>query len=235
MVETFAVPTQAVWRDELWDTILDIAALAGEHSWALVGNQAVTAHALAAERGALAAPLTRDHSGHIVTTEAELADLELSMRYLGFTLQKGSTAVSRFHRRDADAGSAEQHPQCWTITAGGSVSSITQAFARRVPYRVTKGARSVSVPVPDLLSAVVFEASRFAHDSDDPFSHARAAAFLVALMDDPAAEGARMSILDRCTLRALDASIGFASHHAWAVPTTGATAFERWTALLRIA
>ena len=107
-----------------------------------------------------------------------------------------------------------------------------QALARRVPYLATKGMRAPRVPVPDLLSTVIYEASQFAMNTSDPFAHARDAAFLVSLIDDPEHERGRLTPMDRRALRVLDAAVGDREHHVWSALPPERDAFTRWRLLL---
>ncbi len=232
----FAVPPFAVWHDELWDTILDLSALLEEGSWVLVGGQAVVAHALARDvdpvRGVI------DPVGRLLTTEAAYPTVLRSLRYLGFEaegVQPPMTAQFRY-RREAESIRPRDRPQVWTVQVVGVTAAHggAQALSRRTSHQVTKGLRAPLVPVSDLLSTILYEARQFAVDTADPFIHARDAAFLVSLIDDPVAEARRLTPADRRALRVLDAAVGGSEHHVWSRVPSGRDAFQRWTSLLEI-
>ena len=231
----FAVPDLAQWHEELWDTILDLSHLLQKENWALVGGQAVVAHGLAHD--VVAPRLTRqfDGTGCFVTSADSMHTVTRSMRDLGFSVEKpnGSPSLYRF-ARDADQTSADTSAQVWTAHVVGVTEHLggDQALARRVPYQVTKGLRSPWVPVPDLISTIVYEAAQFSSDTAEPFAHARDTAFLVSLISDPDRERARLTPADRRALRSLDAAVGERSHHVWAQLPFDREAFTKWRLLL---
>lgn len=233
----FAVPALDVWHDELWDTILDLSALLDDGSWVLVGGQAVVAHTLA-HRDATRAPRDSDMVGRIVTIGSSLPKVTRSLSYLGFEPDGAQPPVGTLfrYRRDADAPASGQRPQLWTVHVVGltELHGGDQALARRVPYQASKGHRAPWVPVPDLLSSVVYEASQFAMDTTDPFAHARDAAFLASLLEDPVHERGRLTPTDRRALRVLDAAVGAREHHVWATLPAERDAFTRWRLLLAV-
>ncbi len=228
----FAVPPFSLWHDELWDTILDLSALLDEGSWALIGGQAVVAHALALDDET---DLLRDVDplGGIVTTVDSLPNLERSFRYLGFGGIPSTGPGFRF-RRDAEGPAPDQLPQTWAVHVIGVTEwdGADQAYARRLPFQATKGLRAPWVPVPDLLATIVYEAARFCADLEQPFLHARQAAYLVSMLHDPVGEGARLTPGDRRALRSLDAAVGRPDHHVWQELPTHRDAFARWRSLL---
>lgn len=234
----FAVPAFTLWHDELWDTILDLSILLDDGTWVLVGGQAVIANALVHDR--TGARMTRDPDpiGRLVTVSSALPKVKLSFAYLGFELEARSSSpgsVLRF-RRSPDAAGSDLGPQEWTVHVVGvtELPGGDQALARRVYYHVSKGPRAPSVPVPDLMSTLVYEASQFAVDMADPFVHARDAAFLVSLLDDPIHERGRLTPVDRRALRVLDAAVGDRSHHVWETIPVERDAFARWRLLLAV-
>ena len=234
----FAVPSLALWHEELWDTILDLSALLDAGSWVLVGGQAVVAHALAHETDESRTPRDIDPIGRLVTTATALPTVLTTLRHLGFDpegSQPPRAGLFRY-RREAEGNDACDLPQTWTIHAVGVTSwhGGDQALARRVPHQATKGLRAPWVPVPDLLSTIVYEASQFATDTIDPFVHARHTAFLVSLIDDPAGERSRLTPTDRRALRVLDAAVGERGHHVWAELPSDRDTFTRWRLLLAL-
>ena len=232
----FAVPPFALWHDELWDTILDLSALLDEGSWVLVGGQAVLAHALARDIDSRRRVI--DPVGRLVTTGSALANVIRSFTYLGFEadgVQPPLAAQFRY-RREPEGSSPQDRSQTWTLNVVGVTAADggAQALARLSTHQATKGLRAPLVPVPDLLSTIVYEACQFAVDTVDPFVHARDAAFLVSLIDDPVAEARRLTPADRRALRVLDAAVGGPGHHIWSRVSSERDAFRRWTSLLEV-
>ncbi len=237
MTIAFALPALEVWHDELWDTILDLSVLLDDGSWVLVGGQVVVAHALA-HRDDNRVPRDSDSVGRIVTIASSLQKVTRSLRYLGFETDGAQPPVGSLfrYRRDPDSAGSGRQPQLWTVHVVGltELHGGDQALARRVPYLASKGLRSPRVPVPDLLATVIYEASQFAMDTSDPFAHARDAAFLVSLIDDPDHERGRLTPTDRRALRVLDAAVGEGEHHVWSALPPGRDAFARWRRLLAV-
>ena len=233
----FAVPVFATWHEELWNTILDLSVLLENESWALVGGQTVIAHGLAHDIAAPRVTRESDGDGRLVTTADSMTAVTRSMRDLGFSLENPSV-TSPLYRfvRDADEVSADTHTQVWTVHVVGATQHFggDQALARRVPYQVTKGLRAPWVPVPDLMSTIVYEAAQFGCDTTEPFAHARDAAFLVSLISDPEQERARLTPKDRRALASLDAAVGVRSHHVWAQLPFDRDAFTKWRLLLTV-
>ena len=230
----FAVPTFAVWCDELWDTILDLSALLPVGSWVLIGGQAVTAHSLA--QAAAAGPgRDVDAVGRIVVTEASMPMVRHTFRDLGFTTANAAPTSDLRFSRDADDSGSSALPQVWTVHVAGSTSLLgaDRALENREPYQVTKGLRAPCVPVPTLAATIVYEAARFARETETPFRHARDAAFLTSRLDDPRDARERMSGTDRYTLSALDAAVGNPDHHVWTRLADPYSAHARWRALTR--
>lgn len=228
----FAVPTFGLWRDELWDTILDLSALLPVGSWVLVGGQAVMAHSLAQD----ASPghsRDADTVGHIVVTEASMPTVRHTFRDLGFTTANTAPTSDLRYSRAADEIGSSASPQLWTVHVTGStrLHGADSALANREPYQVTKGLRAPCVPVPTLAAMIVYEAARFAHDTATPFVHARDAAFLASILDDPRDARERMSGTDRHTLQVLDAAVGDPEHHVWTRLADPYSAHARWRAL----
>lgn len=234
----FAVPPFALWHDELWDTILDLSALLDDGTWALAGGQAVVAHALASDDDDTDLLRDVDPIGRLITTADALPTVERSFRNLGFeSVGPSNPVVPRFSfRRDAEGLAPEDLPQSWMVHVIGitELEGADQAYARRLPYQATKGLRAPWVPVPDLLSTIVYEAAQFCADVEQPFMHARQAAYLVSLLSHPVGERARLTPSDRRALRSLDAAVGTRDHHVWDELPAHRDAFTRWRLLLSV-
>lgn len=237
MSRTFAVPMFATWHEDLWDTILDLSALLENESWALVGGQTVIAHGLAHDVVAPRLSREADGTGRIVTAADSANAVTRAMRDLGFSIEppSGPSPLYRF-TRVPDGHSEDARTQVWTAHVIGHSMHLggDQALARRIPYQVTKGLRAPWVPVPDLLASIIYEASQFGADTTEPFVHARDAAFLVSLINDPMRERSRLTPNDRRALRSLDAAVGDRSHHVWAPLSSDRDAYTKWRLLLAV-
>lgn len=231
MTVAFAVPPFTRWRDELWDTILDLSILLDEGSWVLVGSQAVVAHALA--NGGDGSELSHDPDplGRLVTTASALTSLRRSFTDLGFE-PDGPQPVAHQYRFRREADGADGEPSAWAVHVIGvtTLQGGDQALARRVRYQARKGLRAPWVPVPDLLSTVVYEASQYAVDRSDSLVHARNAVYLVSLMEKPAIERERLTMSDRRALQILDGAIGEREHALWNSFPAEHNPFAQWRA-----
>lgn len=229
----FAVQTLTTAQDELWDSILDLSALLDEGSWVLAGDQAVLAHSLATGVLAPERAATGELLGRLVTTNSAINATKRNLGYLGFEPEADQHPVLRFTR---PADGAELRAQTWEVHVVGRThhDGGDQALARRIPYQASKGMRTTMVPVPDMLSSLVYEAARFCSDTVSPFTHARDAAHLVSILDDPIAQRTRLTPADRRYLRALDAAVGHAQHSIWAALPAERDAYTRWRLLLAV-
>ncbi len=98
---------------------------------------------------------------------------------------------------------------------------------------MTKGERTVDVPVPSPLGALMLKAAAYRADSRDRERHAYDAAFLVSLITDSLEVRASFKGSDRKRLRALDEVFADRGHDAWRVLGDQAEdAFARWRLLL---
>ena len=80
---------------------------------------------------------------------------------------------------------------------------------------VVKGDRTVVVPVPDLLGALVLKAAAWTVDGRDRGRHSGDAAFLTSLITDPLAERERFARSDRKRLLRLDSVLGDPDADEW--------------------
>ena len=235
---TFAVPESALWRDELWDTVLDLSGLLDDDSWVLVGFQAVTAHALARGVDEVAVSSRDETPGRLVTSLAGMPGVMRALTYLGFEAEGlHQLHLSQFrYTRGAEGAARENRAQSWVVHVAGAADETggDQALDRREPYLVSKGMRAPLVPVPSLLASIVYEAAQFGTNTTAPFVHARDTAFLVSLLEDPAAARAALTAADLRTLRSLDAAVGHPSHSVWRRLPAGRDAFGRWKLLLAV-
>jgi len=230
----FAVPVSVAERDEHWDTILDLSAMLDDGSWVLVGGDAVTAHVLAHDSDPELVCHTADRAGRLVTTADAMPAAVLALRDLGFVPVNARDAPEfRFSRPAEDRRSAHE---TWTVHVCGvtALRGGDQALRRRVPRRASRGARTPDVPVPGLVGALVYEAAQFARNTTEPFVHARNAALLASLIDNPVAVREELTPGDRRLLRSLDAAAGLRAHHIWGRLPLERDAFTRWKLLLAV-
>lgn len=221
-------------RDEHWDTILDLSAMLDDRSWVLVGGDAVTAHVLAHGADPDLVCHTADLAGRLVTTAGAMPAAVLALRDLGFAAVDARGASEfRFSRPAERVGSP---PETWTVHVCGvtALRGGDQALQRLVPRTASRGARTRDVPVPGLLGALVYEAAQFARSTTEPFVHARNAALLASLLDNPVSMRDELTPADRRLLRCLDAAVGLRSHHIWGRLPRDRDAFTRWKLLLAL-
>ena len=230
----FAVPASAVWRDELWDTILDLSALLETGSWVLVGGHAVMAHALAHDGDCELVSHTARPLGRLVTTASAMPMVIRCLRELGFTLEDTSIATEFRFSRPSERESLSDVPQQWVVDVTGvtSLNGGDQALERCEPRGASKGLRAPSVPLPSLLASIVYEAAQFGSSTTEPFVHARNAALLASLVPNPISARQDITPADRRILRVLDAAVGLRQHSVWSRLPIEPDAFIRWKLLL---
>jgi hypothetical protein len=218
------LPVLAGPLDTLWDLIVDLAEQLPPTGWVLVGGQMTMLHGLLAGRVATRASQDVDVLADLLTDDAGLARCVRVVRELDLEPQRDSDGrVYRFVRAADNVRAdllAPDHtpPRRRLRTVGGDTIRIeggTQALQRAMSVRVIKGARSVVVPVPDLLGALVLKAAAWAADSRDRERHSGDAAFLVSLMPDPLAERSRFAGSDRKRLQRLDRVLGDPDATEW--------------------
>lgn len=234
MSSIFAVPPLSESLDEVWDTILDLASLLDDGTWVLVGDQAVLAHAVAERDAADRLVSTPGSLSRIVTVASALKKVRSTFQDLGFdpdpTVVPGDDTIGFVRESDGP----DRFPQRWRVHVVGKthLAGGDQALARRVPFKVTKGLRSPYVPVPDLLSTVIYEAHQFAPSAAGADARAADIAFLVSHLDDVAHQAERLTPSDRRALATVDEAIGGASHPVWAALPPGRKADRKWRTLL---
>lgn len=238
MSHAFDVPTLPAWQGELWETVLDLGTLLANSHWALSGAQAVAAHGFVHDPDAPCTDRDIDRVGRIITNADSFTAVRQSLRFLGFdddAIQPPHAANYCF-RRAAESGTFREDAQVWTVSVLGTTTLVggDQAFARRFHHPVSTLARSAVVPVPDLLSTMIFEAAQFGADTANPFCHARNAAYLMSMLPDPEHERQRLTEPDERLLRALDAAVGRHDHHVWTELDDDCDTFARWRALLSV-
>ena len=218
------LPPLAGPLDTLWDLVLDLAGQLPPRGWVLVGGQMVMLHGLPPGRVAMRASQDVDVLADLLSDEAGLVRCVRAVRDLDLEPQPDAAGkVYRFVRaRDqarADVLAPDHTPPRRRLrTVGGDTIRIeggTQALQRAMPVRVGKGGRTASVPVPDLLGALVLKAAAWATDTRDRERHSGDAAFLAGLIPDPLAERDRFAGSDRKRLQRLDQVLGDPDAPEW--------------------
>lgn len=236
------LPPLAGALDKLWELILDVAGRLPPSGWVLVGGQMVMLHGLAAGRGETRASEDVDVLANLVTDASALVRCVEAVRSLDLQPRPDSAGnVYRFIRQAdnarADILAPDSFPPRRRLrTMGGDTIRIpggTQALQRAIRLDVVKDGRSATVPVPDLLGALVLKAAAWAADTRDRERHSGDAAFLTSLISDPIAERARFKGSDRKRLRLLDEALGDPDAAEWRrLGTQAADGHAAWRMLL---
>ena len=190
----------------LWELILDLAERLPSDGWVLIGGQMVMLHGLMAHRPATRASRDVDVLADLLADDAGLTRCVRAVRELGLQPRQDSAGkVYRFVREAdetrADVLAPDRFPPRRRLrTVGGDTIRVpggTQALQRAIQLQVVKDERAATVPVPDLLGALVLKAAAWAGDSRDRERHSGDAAFLASLITDPIGERARFKGSDR--------------------------------------
>lgn len=192
------------------------------------------AHALAHDGDCELVSHTARPLGRLVTTASAMPTVIRCLRELGFVLEEPSVSTEFRFSRPAERGSPTDLPQQWIVDVTGvtSLSGGDQALERCEPRGASKGLRAPSVPLPSLLSSIVYEAAQFGFSTSEPFVHARNVALLVSFVHDPIGTRHELTPADRRILRALDAAVGLRQHSVWSRLPIEPDAFIRWKLLL---
>ena len=192
------------------------------------------AHALAHDGDCELVSHTARPLGRLVTTASAMPTVIRCLRELGFVLEEPSVSTEFRFSRPAERGSPTDLPQQWIVDVTGvtSLSGGDQALERCEPRGASKGLRAPSVPLPSLLSSIVYEAAQFGFSTSEPFVHARNVALLVSFVHDPIGTRHDLTPADRRILRALDAAVGLRQHSVWSRLPIEPDAFIRWKLLL---
>jgi predicted nucleotidyltransferase len=211
--------------DRLWDLVLDIAGRLHPTSWVLVGGQMVMLHGIAAGRTPTRASQDVDVLADLLSDRAGLSRCVQAVRELDLQPEPDSTGKVYRFRRAADGAivdvlAPDHSPPRWSLrtAVGGDTIRIDgghQALQRATQLTVVKGSRSATVPVPDLLGALVLKAAAWLTTSRDRARHSGDVAFLASLMTDPLAERTRFAGSDRKRLQRLDRVLGDPDAAEW--------------------
>jgi hypothetical protein len=229
----------------LWHVLLDLAGQL-RTPWAVVGGQMVLLHAL--EHGQLPPQISQD--GDVVAdvraAPNAIGTMVDALQRAGFTVAGMSPdGLAHRYERTADPTSIRIDilapdglgPRTdLTTTRPGRTLEMpggTQALQRTEWVDVTHEGRTVAVPRPSLLAAIVAKAAACGLGGD-PARHFRDLALLAALVDDPFAVREQLTKKDLHRMRAAG-TLASARHPAWqlippAVRDNGQIAFRVLTA-----
>ncbi len=222
----FTVPALPPVLERLWDAIFDLCERLDHKRWLLVGGQMVMAHGLAVGRTATRASRDIDVLADLVTSPEHLRTCVQAVKGLGFEGMKpltGSTQHRFVHRDDGaviDVLAPDHTPPRFPLTTVPPYHTIAidgghQALQRAVTFEATKQGRTVILPVPSVLGALVLKGAAFLADGRDRERHAGDAAFLASLLADPLAARSEFKGSDRRRLEALDAVLSDRTSVSW--------------------
>lgn len=210
--------------DQLWHTLLDLAALL-DVPWALIGGQMVLLHAI--ENGQVPPQVSQDGDviADVRAVPGALTQVVTGLEGMGFALQEMSAdgLAHRYTRAaqprplviDVLAPEGLGNRADLTTTPPGRTVEVpggTQALSRTERITVTHEGRRGTIPRPTLLAAIVGKAAATALAS--PERHYRDLALLCALVADPFDLAEQMSRKDRQRLRLARRLLDNA-HPAW--------------------
>jgi len=241
---TLRLPEMAADAAQLWQAIFDLCDRLPPDGWILVGGQMVMAHGLAARRTAPRVSRDIDLMANLITSGNSLHRCVETVRGLGFEGRPSmdGRSLHRFARRsDAlviDVLAPDHAPPNRRLTTVPPRMTIAveggrQALTRAVGLEASFGERSVLLPVPSVLGALVLKAAAYRADPRDRERHAEDAAFLVSLIEDPIAAREQLAGSDRKRLLGLDRVIGEVEHRVWRqLGEYGLDAHTTWRLLL---
>ncbi|MEV0287952.1 nucleotidyl transferase AbiEii/AbiGii toxin family protein [Kribbella sp. NPDC050820] len=238
------LPALTTDLDSLWDAVLDLAEDLDPNGWVLVGGQMVMLHGLAARRVATRASKDIDMLADLLTSSGAVGECVRAVLRLGFEpLESNERGLLHRFIRPADQAvvdvlAPDHAPPRWRPTTIPPKTTMKidggrQALERAVLIEVTKAGRTVDVPVPSPLGALILKGAAYRADSRDRDRHAYDAAFLASLITDPIATRDSLKGSDRKRLRALDEVLTAPDHEVWALlGEAREDAITRWRLLL---
>lgn len=220
------LPTLAEPVDRLWHVLLDLAEALPE-TWTLIGGQMVLLHAV--EHGQVPPQISQD--GDVVAdvraVTGALASIVGALTAAGFVVDPNAEDIAhRFVRADSpqdvvvDVLAPEglrSNTRLLTVRPGRTIQTPggTQALHRTELVDVHHEGRTVAVPRPSLLGAIVVKAAACGLGGDIS-RHLRDLALLCALVDDPFVMAETLTKKDRSRV-GLAAVLQDPVHAAWAM------------------
>lgn len=207
------------------EMMLNIAEVAPESSWLLVGGLMVQVHAGLAGYDSRA---TKDVDMliDVMASTSNVSSTIRALENLGFKPQEPGLRNTAFHRmvKDkfiVDVLVADHLPtgkqkaakvNRWPIleTPGGA-----QAIERKMPVLIKTETREKQIFIPDLLGALILKAAAYASDRRDRQRHLDDGALLAALITDHATDLKRLHGSDKKRLRALSEALSDSTNSAW--------------------
>lgn len=220
----------------MWMTLFDLA-VEPPAPWSLIGAHMVALHGWSRGRTQIRPSQDADILINVrsVSDGTERMSLDLLRRGFAFDGASLSNVGHRFRRDDvsidllAPDGIGE-HVNVTTIRPARTVRvpGGTQALRRTRDVAVSSREASGSVPIPDLLGAILVKVRAIAVD-DAPEVQRRDAAFLLSLIDDPDALASTLTTTERRWLRNQPdfANPDATAYDATADPEEAALAFRR--------
>lgn len=207
------------------EMMLNIAEIASEASWLLIGGLMVQVHA------GLAGCTSRatedvDMLIDVMSSTENINGVVKALEKLDFKPQEPGLRNTAFHRmvKDnfiVDVLIADHLPtgkqkaakvNRWPIleTPGGA-----QAIERKMPIMVKTEKREQQIFIPDLLGALVLKSAAYTNDRRDRQRHLDDGAFLAALITDHATELKRLHGSDKKRLHVLSEALTDDTNSAW--------------------
>ena len=253
--EPVRLPALAGPLGDIWQGLADLAAAADDLPWTIVGGQMVLLHGLEHARTPDRVTNDIDTAVDVRTDQRAVARLVAVLTDLGYKTAGTSPEghAYRFEKRSTrgsavvdvlvadDDGDARTDlvvdvlvpeglgPRTDTRTVGQAtafpVPGVTQALRRTELVPVDVHGRSVWIPRPNLLGAIVAKATASGVDARDTGRHHTDLVFLCSLVDDPFGLGTDVDSKDRQRLSRA-ARILPAEHAAWRADPDALTALE---------
>jgi len=234
------LPPLAGAADDLWTLLMDLAERLNT-PWTLVGGQMVLLHGLEHARPSPRVSTDIDAVVDVRTDPTGLRKTVSALTELGLEPVEPTPegVMHRYIRRGSptvvDVAAAATSVDVLVpeglaastntnTSAGGRAfpaPGATQALTRTELLPVAYGRRTVDIPRPSLLGAIVVKASAAATDHRDPTRHLRDLAFLCSLITDPFALAHDLTPKDRRRLRAAATKLDHDSP-AWSYLAEGA-------------
>ncbi len=181
----------AEWK--LWSLVAELANRLDPGSWVLIGGQMVALHVHLA--GGMPRRTTTDVDivADIVTDRSAFHSCKTAAIDMGLEAQPSITGKS-LHRFSGPAGHLDlmvpDHlptnlTRQFTTPTPVSVAGGQRALDRRMVAHIDTEAGPASIPLPDLVGAIVIKARAATSDTRDRIRHHTDIAQLAAIIDDP--------------------------------------------------
>jgi predicted nucleotidyltransferase len=181
----------AEWR--LWSLVAELANRLDPESWVLIGGQMTALHAHLAGVAPRRTTTDVDIVADILTDRSAFHACKAAAIAMGLEAQPSITA-NFLHRFSGPAGHLD------LMVPDHLPANLTRQFTRPIPVSVAGGQRALdrrtfvhidteagpaSIPLPDLVGAIVIKARAAASDTRDRNRHHTDIAQLAGIIDDP--------------------------------------------------